>query len=140
MICAFSAATFFTGGGYKLGEKVDDHQFIPGAESSQSREDRKLDLVLKLWKDGFTIDDGPLRPYHDEESKEFLHAIQKGEIPQVCDRCFCCWFRFAINCICFTSVTYAVACCLAEIPNNRDACISAILSVAQIERAINEII
>nr|XP_039274578.1 NSFL1 cofactor p47-like [Styela clava] len=70
---------YFTGGGYKLGAEAEDHEFIPGAEKP---EERKLDVVLKLWKNGFTVGDGPLRDYHDPETKEFLGAIGKGEIPQ----------------------------------------------------------
>ena len=36
------------------------------------------DLVLKLWKNGFSIDDGPLRDFKDPQNKEFLDAIHKG--------------------------------------------------------------
>ena len=39
--------------------------------------------VLKLWKNGFTVDeDGPLRSYDDPQNKEFLASIQKGEAPR----------------------------------------------------------
>lgn len=35
-----------------------------------------------MWKNGFNIDDGQLRPYEDPKNKEFLQAIQKGELPR----------------------------------------------------------
>ena len=38
--------------------------------------------VLKLWKNGFTVDDGPLRKFDDPANKEFLEAIRRGEPPR----------------------------------------------------------
>jgi len=38
-------------------------------------------LVLKLWKDGFTINDSDLRSYDNSEAREFLSAIKRGEVP-----------------------------------------------------------
>lgn len=39
-------------------------------------------VTLKLWKDGFTINDGEIRPYDDPENEAFLTAIKRGEIPK----------------------------------------------------------
>jgi len=36
---------------------------------------------LKLWKDGFTINDSEVRLYDEPENREFLAAIKRGEIP-----------------------------------------------------------
>ena len=33
---------------------------------------------LTFWRDGFTIEDGELRSYDDEENKEFLEAVNAG--------------------------------------------------------------
>lgn len=38
-------------------------------------------IVLKLWKDGFTINDSDIRSYNEPENREFLAAIKRGEIP-----------------------------------------------------------
>ena len=38
-------------------------------------------MVLKMWKDGFSISEGPLRAYDDPSSQEFLSYIKRGEIP-----------------------------------------------------------
>ncbi len=35
-------------------------------------------MTLKMWKTGFSVDDGPLREYHAEENKEFLNSIRQG--------------------------------------------------------------
>jgi UBX domain-containing protein 1 len=42
----------------------------------------KKSNVLKLWKNGFTIDEGPLRSYEDPQNREFLESIQKGVLPR----------------------------------------------------------
>lgn len=38
--------------------------------------------VLKLWKNGFTVDDGQLRVYSDPQNREFLDSIEKGIPPK----------------------------------------------------------
>lgn len=38
-------------------------------------------ITLKLWGDGFTINDRELRSYSEPENREFLAAIKRGEIP-----------------------------------------------------------
>jgi hypothetical protein len=43
---------------------------------------RSPEVVLKLWKDGFTVNNGELRSYTDPGNTEFLQSIQRGEIPQ----------------------------------------------------------
>lgn len=35
-----------------------------------------------MWKDGFSLDDGPLRPYADPANREFLDSVRRGEIPR----------------------------------------------------------
>ena len=39
-----------------------------------------MDVVLKLWKDGFSVGDGPVRDYHDPTNKEFLQSIHQGYV------------------------------------------------------------
>ena len=38
----------------------------------------QVDMTLKLWRSGFSIDDGPLRDYKDPANQEFLGSIKKG--------------------------------------------------------------
>ena len=37
-------------------------------------------MVLKLWKNGFSIDSGPLRDFKDPANREFLDSIAKGYV------------------------------------------------------------
>uniref|UniRef100_A0A3B3TJH0 NSFL1 cofactor p47 n=1 Tax=Poecilia latipinna TaxID=48699 RepID=A0A3B3TJH0_9TELE len=41
----------------------------------------KVHVVLKLWKTGFSLDNGELRTYNDPGNANFLEAIRRGEIP-----------------------------------------------------------
>merc|ERR1719409_2118342 len=36
---------------------------------------------ITLWRDGFTINDGPLRPLSDPLNKKFVDEIQRGQCP-----------------------------------------------------------
>ncbi|XP_030627183.1 UBX domain-containing protein 2A isoform X2 [Chanos chanos] len=42
---------------------------------------KKVGIVVRLWKDGFTVNDEDLRSYTLEENQEFLEAIKRGELP-----------------------------------------------------------
>ncbi|XP_059166530.1 NSFL1 cofactor p47-like isoform X2 [Physella acuta] len=70
----------FIGAGYRLGETQDDTTVVAGA-SHPSRSRAQVGKKLKFWKDGFSIDDGPLRDYNDPENKDFLDSISRGEVP-----------------------------------------------------------
>lgn len=41
----------------------------------------KVTRVLKLWKDGFSVDDGHLYRYDDPANKDYLEAINNGRAP-----------------------------------------------------------
>ncbi|XP_066956299.1 uncharacterized protein [Macrobrachium rosenbergii] len=68
----------YSGTGYRLGETNDDTQIIPAAAKE---EEEPRDVLLKMWRTGFTVDDGPLRSYEDPSNAEFLNSIRRGEIP-----------------------------------------------------------
>ncbi|KAK9891123.1 hypothetical protein WA026_013442 [Henosepilachna vigintioctopunctata] len=68
----------FRGTGYKLGEGSNDSVVVPGAPEPQ----QPSEVTLKLWKDGFSLNEGDLRPYADPSNKDFLDSIRRGEIPQ----------------------------------------------------------
>ncbi|RUS87533.1 hypothetical protein EGW08_004709 [Elysia chlorotica] len=70
----------FVGAGYRLGETPEDTQVVAG--HSRPVQQRQLDKKLKLWKNGFSVDDGPLRDFNSPENKQFLDSIAKGEVPQ----------------------------------------------------------
>ncbi|XP_043501402.1 NSFL1 cofactor p47 isoform X1 [Polistes fuscatus] len=69
----------FSGTGYKLGQTSSDTEVVSGAQSNQQSNAGLI--TLKLWRDGFTINDHEIRPYSDPGNREFLAAIKRGEIP-----------------------------------------------------------
>uniref|UniRef100_A0A336LKN3 CSON010141 protein n=1 Tax=Culicoides sonorensis TaxID=179676 RepID=A0A336LKN3_CULSO len=80
------SSRLYSGTGFRLGQTDNDHEVIPGASSASGAaggSQRQSELVvLKLWRQGFSINDGDLRSYEDPASKEFMECIMKGEIPQ----------------------------------------------------------
>ncbi|XP_062920018.1 NSFL1 cofactor p47-like isoform X2 [Mobula hypostoma] len=70
----------FAGGGYRLGaSSQESSEYV----SQDKKQDSNLDvqILLKLWKNGFSLDDGELRTYTDPKNAEFLESISRGEIP-----------------------------------------------------------
>ncbi|XP_034018313.1 UBX domain-containing protein 2A [Thalassophryne amazonica] len=41
----------------------------------------KVEMVVRLWKDGFTVNDEEFRSYSVQENQDFLDAIKRGELP-----------------------------------------------------------
>lgn len=67
----------FGGVGYRLGMTSDDSSAV--GESTNARPRREL--TLRLWRDGFSINDEPLRSYTDPDDREFLRKIRSGQVP-----------------------------------------------------------
>lgn len=44
------------------------------------RREAHVEVTLKLWKEGFSIDNGPLREYSDPASKDFLDNVRRGYV------------------------------------------------------------
>lgn len=76
------SSRLYSGTGFRLGQTDNDHVVVPGASGGSSNERQSELVVLKLWRQGFSINDGDLRTYEDPASKEFMECIMKGEIPQ----------------------------------------------------------
>lgn len=73
------SSSLYTGMGYRLGMTPEDHEALP--QTSRPRPQTIEPVVLKLWRQGFSINNGELRLYEDPVNKEFLNSIMKGEIP-----------------------------------------------------------
>ncbi|CAI5769441.1 domain-containing 2A [Podarcis lilfordi] len=58
--------------------------------TQQSQVKNRVDTTIKLWKNGFTVNDGELRSYTDVANKRFLDSIKKGQLPlelqKICDK------------------------------------------------------
>ncbi|TNM86299.1 hypothetical protein fugu_006529 [Takifugu bimaculatus] len=70
----------FFGGGYRLGTAPEESAYVAG-EKQASNNQQDVHVVLKLWKTGFSLDNGDLRNYNDPGNAGFLEAIRRGEIP-----------------------------------------------------------
>ena len=63
----------FSGGGFSLGSDETPSAMIGGGPSSSaSKEDNPRRFVLKMWRDGFSIDDGDIRQYNDPQHRHVL--------------------------------------------------------------------
>ncbi|XP_036330981.1 NSFL1 cofactor p47 [Rhagoletis pomonella] len=70
------------GQGVRLGMTDNDHSVVASHQGDgNATEEKRPIVVLKLWSQGFSIDDGELRLYDDPENKEFLETVMRGEIP-----------------------------------------------------------
>lgn len=43
--------------------------------------ENEAEVVIKMWKNGFTINDGQLRDYTDAANRQFMDSMKKGELP-----------------------------------------------------------
>ncbi|CAG8443709.1 11253_t:CDS:10 [Ambispora leptoticha] len=75
--------TFFTGTGYKLGSEEEPSEEIPTIPPAPNEIVSEEPVVrhLTFWRDGFSIEDGPLMSYDDPQNSEFLKAINSGRAP-----------------------------------------------------------
>lgn len=72
-----TSSRIFSGTGYKLGQDGNDSEVIPGAaQPAQPRQ-----VTLRLWQNGFSVNDEDLRLYTDPQNRDFLECIRRGEIP-----------------------------------------------------------
>lgn len=51
---------------------------IPSHNSSAKRSSNQEEVVLKVWKEGFTINDGELHSIDRPENREFLLSVARG--------------------------------------------------------------
>lgn len=42
------------------------------------RRESHTEVTLKLWKEGFSVDDGAIREYADPANREFLDYVRRG--------------------------------------------------------------
>lgn len=65
----------FVGSGYALSGEG-------GAAVVQNEDEKALKHSITFWKNGFSVDDGPLRDPTDPENKAFLSDINEGRVPR----------------------------------------------------------
>jgi len=74
------ATRSFVGTGYRLGQTDNDHVAVPSTSSSKKRDECDT-VTVRVFRQGFTIDDGELRSYEDPRNREFFESITHNEIP-----------------------------------------------------------
>lgn len=75
------SARSFAGTGYRLGQTDSDHVAVPSTSSSRKKQDECDTVTVRVYRQGFTVDDGDLRPYEDPRNREFFESITHNEIP-----------------------------------------------------------
>lgn len=76
-----AAARSFAGTGYRLGQTDSDHVVVPSTSSNRKKQDECDTVTVRVYRQGFTVDDGELRPYEDARNREFFESITHNEIP-----------------------------------------------------------
>jgi len=71
----------FSGTGQTLGSDDVPSQAIPDPAAAAPKKPEKAIRKLYFWKDGFSIEDGPLMRYDDPQHRASLEAIQAGRAP-----------------------------------------------------------
>ncbi|KAL1601954.1 protein phosphatase regulator [Nothophoma quercina] len=71
----------FTGSGNTLGGDDTPSRHIPDPDASQPAPQPRAHRELHLWRDGFSVDDGPLFRYDDPANARTLEMINTGHAP-----------------------------------------------------------
>lgn len=50
--------------------------------NKEAFEKQKDKIRLKVYKNGFIVEDGPFRPLTNQDNQKFMNEIDKGYIPQ----------------------------------------------------------
>ncbi|KAG0228197.1 hypothetical protein BGW41_003516 [Actinomortierella wolfii] len=73
--------TYFTGTGMRLGSDEVPSTAVPSSEPQQPVRLEKAVRTLTFWRNGFSIEDGPLIAFNDPAGREILDSLDRGEAP-----------------------------------------------------------
>ncbi|KAJ7769377.1 hypothetical protein B0H16DRAFT_1715842 [Mycena metata] len=76
-----SASPAFSGGGHTLGSDEVPSTYIPDPNAPEDPALVPVHRSLTFWRDGFSIEDGPLMRYDDPADAAVLRAINDGTAP-----------------------------------------------------------
>lgn len=65
---------------YFVDSLFEEAQKVGAKRLSPTEQKKQVDVSIKLWKNGFTVNDD-FRSYSDGASQQFLNSIKKGELP-----------------------------------------------------------
>ncbi len=77
-----SGSRAFTGTAFKLGSDSTPSERMPDPAAGAARPEVPQEFTLKMWQNGFSIDDGELRDYNDPANRAFLASVMSGRIPE----------------------------------------------------------
>lgn len=77
-----SSRSAFVGTGFRLGSTEIPSQPIGKPSDAATAQPKPREFTLKMWRNGFSIDDGDLRGYDDPQNREFLVSVMAGRIPK----------------------------------------------------------
>lgn len=66
------------GAGLRLGQPGDPEEARATVNASSSSDSDIQTVILKLWRQGFSINDGELRLYDQPQNKIFLETVMRG--------------------------------------------------------------
>ncbi|XP_060114052.1 UBX domain-containing protein 2A [Heteronotia binoei] len=59
----------------------EEAQKVGAGCTEETRVKHQADTTIKLWKNGFTVNDGELLSYTEAANQRFLESIKKGQLP-----------------------------------------------------------
>lgn len=68
----------FQGTGHRLGDEETPSTVIPDQNAATGREMETATRVITFWRNGFTVEDGPLLAYDVPENAQLLELINSG--------------------------------------------------------------
>lgn len=74
----FSNRQRFTGAGYRLGDGTEESTFSEPVVVGR----KNVVKTLTFYKNGFQVDEGPLREYSDPANQQFLREVESGYVPR----------------------------------------------------------
>ena len=76
LLCIIIIVYYYCVLGFRLGDREGPSEYVPGIRVSVGKE--KVTKKLVFWRNGFSVDDGPLRTGQTPQDRIFLESISKG--------------------------------------------------------------
>ena len=76
-----SRGSAFRGTAFKLGSDETPSESVSDPRAARKQQEPR-EFTLKMWQNGFSIDDGELRDYNDPRNRVFLASVMSGRIPE----------------------------------------------------------
>lgn len=67
----------FGGTGYRLGQTDTDHVAVGSSKPAAKKKSECETVTVKVWRQGFSVDDGELRPYDEPQNRQFFECITR---------------------------------------------------------------